>query len=298
MRFQWSPAQPVPSCSHPQGVPCLQGNLRALNLNCTCMEALLSRSEDSRRGTLGSGEVALLVIDTEGHGECASSRFRLPFPACVCGERSRCRRARAWLCAHRLSLCARALADYQVLKQFPFHAARTSRVMYETTHMTTEEVIAAAELMQSFGYANLLGGLGKVPYVVWHHLTHNLSHRPDWVPPPLPVKRSAKRRSKKVSSNALNLLATMNESASTGLNLTSGSNSSTPTASTGRVGSRGGPSAGLRERAAQAAGLAAQVHQASRHVQRVRRDRAASTVAASASQTTEPCPRTPLDVCE
>eukprot|EP00966_Prymnesium_polylepis_P182917 4238432-Prymnesium_polylepis.1 len=73
-------------------------------------------------------------------------------------------------------------AQYNVLRQFPFDRIKAVRVMYESTHMSTRHIIAAAELMQAHGFANILGGLGKTPYVVWHHMANNASQRPGWKP--------------------------------------------------------------------------------------------------------------------
>ena len=61
--------------------------------------------------------------------------------------------------------------DYQVLSMYPFATAPAVRVIYESTHLSTSQVIAAAELMRSLGYANIAGGLGRVPTVVWHHMS-------------------------------------------------------------------------------------------------------------------------------
>lgn len=60
--------------------------------------------------------------------------------------------------------------DYHVLQQYPFAKVPTLRVVYESTHLITSQVIAAAEMMRSLGYANVMGGLGKVPTVVWQHM--------------------------------------------------------------------------------------------------------------------------------
>ena len=61
--------------------------------------------------------------------------------------------------------------DYEVLKMYPFATAPAVRVIYESSHLPTSAIIAAAELMRRLGYANVAGGLGRVPTVVWQHMS-------------------------------------------------------------------------------------------------------------------------------
>jgi hypothetical protein len=72
-----------------------------------------------------------------------------------------------------------AYADFEVLKQYPFERLRPARVVYESTHLSNIDNNLAAAFMMRLGYANILGGLGKVGLVVWHHLnsteTYNAS---------------------------------------------------------------------------------------------------------------------------
>jgi hypothetical protein len=70
-------------------------------------------------------------------------------------------------------------ADFEVLKQYPFERLRPARVVYESIHLSNIDNNLAAALMMRLGYANILGGLGKVGLTVWHHLnsseTYNAS---------------------------------------------------------------------------------------------------------------------------
>lgn len=58
--------------------------------------------------------------------------------------------------------------DFEVLKQFPFERLRPARVVFETAHLSSMDNNAAASFMMRHGYANVLGGLGKVMMSIWH----------------------------------------------------------------------------------------------------------------------------------
>ena len=60
------------------------------------------------------------------------------------------------------------IADYQVLKQFPFHRVKPARVVFETMHLSNVDNNAVAAMMMRHGYTNILGGLGKVGMSIWH----------------------------------------------------------------------------------------------------------------------------------
>ena len=83
--------------------------------------------------------------------------------------------------------------DYDVLKQYPFDQVRTHRVIYEASHLHVSSVIAAAELLRSHGFANVLGGLGKVQVAMWQHMTYTPSSSAEFVPPPIPVPNRTRR---------------------------------------------------------------------------------------------------------
>ena len=59
--------------------------------------------------------------------------------------------------------------DAEVLKQYPFDRIPTWRVVYETSHLSTDSIRSSAKLMMSHGFVNLLGGLAKLPMTMWHH---------------------------------------------------------------------------------------------------------------------------------
>ena len=59
--------------------------------------------------------------------------------------------------------------DAEVLKQYPFDRIPTWRVVYETSHLSSDSIRSSAKLMMSHGFVNLLGGLAKLPMTMWHH---------------------------------------------------------------------------------------------------------------------------------
>ena len=58
--------------------------------------------------------------------------------------------------------------DLHVLQQYPFASVPTWRVIYESTHLSDDDVVRAARLMRAHGYVSLLAPLSKSPYAVWH----------------------------------------------------------------------------------------------------------------------------------
>ena len=59
--------------------------------------------------------------------------------------------------------------DFEVLKQYPFDRLMPARVVFESMHLSNIDCNAAASFMMRLGYANILGGLGKVGMTIWHH---------------------------------------------------------------------------------------------------------------------------------
>jgi hypothetical protein len=59
--------------------------------------------------------------------------------------------------------------DLHVLRQYPFETVPTWRVVYETVHLSNDDIVAAARLMRSQGFVSLLAPLSKSPFSVWHN---------------------------------------------------------------------------------------------------------------------------------
>ena len=72
--------------------------------------------------------------------------------------------------------------DFQVLRAFPFHLVRVERVIYESTHLSKQDRLAAAELMHALGFISVMAPLSSTPGSVWHRdrqYTH-IRHRSVW----------------------------------------------------------------------------------------------------------------------
>ena len=70
-----------------------------------------------------------------------------------------------------------------MLKQFPFDRVKPARVVIETIHLSNVDNNAAAAFMMRQGYANILGGLGKVGMSVWHHPGSSETYNASWIGP-------------------------------------------------------------------------------------------------------------------
>lgn len=68
--------------------------------------------------------------------------------------------------------------------------------MIETIHLNNVDNNAAAAFMMRQGYANILGGLGKVGMSVWHHPGSSETYNASWIGPdgrPMGFIRKGKR---------------------------------------------------------------------------------------------------------
>eukprot|EP00966_Prymnesium_polylepis_P101452 2349587-Prymnesium_polylepis.1 len=123
----------------------LTENVVHLKVKCVCLAAEL-RSVRS---------VSLLVVDAEVRGA----------PACA--------RARALAKPHSDLAVAPANRatqghDVDVLRQYPWSTVRTSRVVFESLHLSRFAYSQAAALLENHGFTNVQGG-GRDFLDVWHH---------------------------------------------------------------------------------------------------------------------------------
>lgn len=84
--------------------------------------------------------------------------------------------------------------DGEVLQHYPFRARPPTRVVYESTHLGQSGINRAAALLMGFGYVNILGGLGRVPFAVWHHPNGSQSVNASWRPPAARRGRAAGKK--------------------------------------------------------------------------------------------------------
>ena len=68
--------------------------------------------------------------------------------------------------------------DLHVLRQYPFETLPTWRVIYETKHLSGEDILHAARLMHGHGFVSLLSPLSKGAYSVWHRNISGETLRP------------------------------------------------------------------------------------------------------------------------
>ena len=73
--------------------------------------------------------------------------------------------------------------DLEVLKQFPFERLQPARVVFETLNLSDADNNAAVAFMMRLGYANVVGGLGKVGMSIWHHPNSTESYNSSLVTP-------------------------------------------------------------------------------------------------------------------
>lgn len=67
--------------------------------------------------------------------------------------------------------------DYEVLRQYPFDRIHTARVVFESMHLyPASKINEAASLLMRHGFVNIMGGLGRVPFSMWH----NMHSRENW----------------------------------------------------------------------------------------------------------------------